>query len=477
MKIASLKAEKLTPIILLSTPFVLMTIVLFTSLQDGMGALAASILEVNVPVTLSMNASGDVDLPITPTASGAFMKRDMQVTVSTNNSTGFSLTLADSDEDVNMKHLNPSIPALISPVAGNVTEAGFAVNTWGYSLDETNFKAVPAQSASETIKNTLNPSAGEVTRVSFGAKVDNSLPAGAYQDRVVFSAVANYVPPKKTFGGITTMQEMTSLVCQDETTPLNTATEFTFHHTNDNTKIPQTLLKDSRDNKQYLIRKLADGNCWMVQNLDLDLSIATTLDNTSSDLNSKTNWTPVSDTTQVEGFIQAGGSYDPGEVAGDITIVNYDGVDKTLHAGNFYTEKATVTEDGILNIQPQPQDYPDSICPKGWRMPYGKHLMRDKSFKKLLKSYETTEGVISAAGVKAMGIYQNGRSYSVKTVLINGEKPARWWTSSWKHFGTSGDSINFLAVGMTGVPNGGAAYSLDIDETSYLLLPIRCVSR
>ena len=31
-------------------------------------------------------------------------------------------------------------------------------------------------------------------------------------------------------------------------------------------------LTDSRDNKDYLVRRLADGNCWMVQNLDLELA-------------------------------------------------------------------------------------------------------------------------------------------------------------------------------------------------------------
>ena len=31
-------------------------------------------------------------------------------------------------------------------------------------------------------------------------------------------------------------------------------------------------LTDNRDNKDYLVRRLADGNCWMVQNLDLDLN-------------------------------------------------------------------------------------------------------------------------------------------------------------------------------------------------------------
>ena len=31
-------------------------------------------------------------------------------------------------------------------------------------------------------------------------------------------------------------------------------------------------LKDNRDDKYYLVRRLADGNCWMVQNLDLNLA-------------------------------------------------------------------------------------------------------------------------------------------------------------------------------------------------------------
>ncbi|MBR2587068.1 hypothetical protein IKE71_01685 [Candidatus Saccharibacteria bacterium] len=32
------------------------------------------------------------------------------------------------------------------------------------------------------------------------------------------------------------------------------------------------LLEDNRDQKTYLVRRLADGNCWMVQNLDLNLA-------------------------------------------------------------------------------------------------------------------------------------------------------------------------------------------------------------
>lgn len=38
------------------------------------------------------------------------------------------------------------------------------------------------------------------------------------------------------------------------------------------TGIGSFALEDVRDNKTYLVRRLADGNCWMVQNLDLDLA-------------------------------------------------------------------------------------------------------------------------------------------------------------------------------------------------------------
>ncbi len=41
---------------------------------------------------------------------------------------------------------------------------------------------------------------------------------------------------------------------------------------NINTNVPETYLKDSRDGNWYRIRKLADGNCWMTENLRLVFS-------------------------------------------------------------------------------------------------------------------------------------------------------------------------------------------------------------
>ena len=78
------------------------------------------------------------------------------------------------------------------------------------------------------------------------------------------------------FNGIKTMQEMTPEICA-------AAKE------NDT-----TMLEDARDGKMYWVAKLADGNCWMTQNLELDLSTSTPLTSELSDVTS--SWTPTNST-------------------------------------------------------------------------------------------------------------------------------------------------------------------------------------
>ena len=78
------------------------------------------------------------------------------------------------------------------------------------------------------------------------------------------------------FNGIKTMQEMTPQICADA-------------QENDT-----TMLEDARDGKKYWVAKLKDGNCWMTQNLELDLSTDTPLTSELSDVTS--SWTPTSNT-------------------------------------------------------------------------------------------------------------------------------------------------------------------------------------
>ena len=67
-------------------------------------------------------------------------------------------------------------------------------------------------------------------------------------------------------------------------------------------------LTDSRDSKKYLVRRLADGNCWMVQNLALELGDATATDGTTATISLNADNTDLnSDKYQV-----SGAEYDPG---------------------------------------------------------------------------------------------------------------------------------------------------------------------
>ena len=147
---------------------------------------------------------------------------------------------------------------------------------------------------------------------------------------------------------ISTMQEMTPEFCASVTTssPGNTA-----------------RLKDTRDGKYYWVAKLADGNCWMTQNLDLDLSTSKTL--TPDNTNIPSNWTPkTSTTTTISGYnSDTGKSYNPGDKyyegsysASDPTTMHY-------HVGNYYQWSAATA--GYTGTSQSTQ----SICPKGWTLP------------------------------------------------------------------------------------------------------------
>ena len=129
----------------------------------------------------------------------------------------------------------------------------------------------------------------------------------------------------------------------------------------------QIQLQDSRDQKMYWVGKLPDGNCWMTQNLDLDLSTSTTL--TPADTNISSNWTPsISTTTTASGYSgsDTGKSYDPG----DVYYENTSGTDRHYHVGNYYQWSAATA--GYTGTSRSAQ----SICPKGWALPSDDQSLR-----------------------------------------------------------------------------------------------------
>lgn len=178
--------------------------------------------------------------------------------------------------------------------------------------------------------------------------------------------------------GITTMQAMTSTIC-------STASRGTTG-----------LLQDTRDDKVYSIFKANDDNCWMSQNLDLDLFTNVSFTNTDTDLNSVNSWTPERNTIPTNNLSASTWidnndnpySYNPGYtyyytsgtndndttynsiascVAANHTITEC----SHYHAGNLYNWSAAVASNNTSSLTTQYTQAPNSICPKGWRLPYG----------------------------------------------------------------------------------------------------------
>ena len=278
----------------------------------------------------------------------------------------------------------------------------------------------------------------------FGAKVDTSLPSGTYSNDVVVSVVANpaFVP---VFDGIQTMQEMTSTICTN-------ASE------NDTAQ-----LTDTRDGKKYWVTKLADGNCWMTQNLDLDLTNGTPLTPEDSDVSS--NWNPPRSTepagtitsanTNTETYSWDLGMYvksDPdgySDYCGGSSIKSLadstcrdagwtdvssmtpmaDGTSNEAISGSTYNahylvgnlyqwNAATAGTGGTITSA----EAKDSICPKGWQLPTSNNS-NPGSFGGLVGSLNSTT-------ITQAPYYFNPSGYVYSGSLRNAGNNGNYWSST-----------------------------------------------
>ncbi len=189
-------------------------------------------------------------------------------------------------------YIQAATPELISTEGNKISAVDTATtlnqmpaNRWGYSSaiadsivapdsHSTIFSAMPADNRTRIGGNssTRIDQESKTITLSFAAKVDANQPAGVYTNKVIISAVSQ--PGQvATFSGISTMQELTPTICQAA-------------YVNDTAR-----LRDTRDNNYYWVTKLADGNCWMSQNLALNLTAGTPIE--VSNTNGTTEmWTP-----------------------------------------------------------------------------------------------------------------------------------------------------------------------------------------
>ena len=397
-------------------------------------------LAAEVNPVISLSAPTELSFNINPTAAGVFDSKELKVNISTNAIKGYELYFSSEDEQTNMKHTTPSITQSISSTfTGSLTSTNMQNNTWGYSLNNTDFKSIPKKTEQVKLKdlNTYPTPAERTQSIYFGVKADTTLPSGTYEKNVVFTAIAHANPPKpqKTLYRISTMQQMTSEICAATTTPNKTATALDTDgsHAGDPNYVPTKTLVDTRDNNTYTVSKLADGHCWMTQNLRI---AGKTLAPTDSDVT--TNYTiPAS---SLSGF----SAYDTSNAYVD----NDDG---------FYTWYTATAGTGTQVFSTRGQNTTVSICPKGWRLPTGGN---NGEFKILYDNYNSPSALRSSP----VNFTLSGRMHSSSHRYRGSD--SRYWSSTVY----SGSDAYDLGLGVSNV------YPTNLNG-KHLGFSIRCVAR
>ena len=137
--------------------------------------------------------------------------------------------------------------------------------------------------------------------------------------------------------------------------------------------VPQRVLSDVRDGSTYKIRKLADGNCWMVQNLHLGNG-SRTYNLTSADSDVTAPFTlPIAQTSGTQSW----GWYTTSSAVNSKHLF-YNSSSDTGNWYNWYTATA-----GTGTLEYMGSDVTSSICPKNWQLP---SAFNAKSYDNLLKT-------------------------------------------------------------------------------------------
>ena len=179
------------------------------------------------------------------------------ITTSTNNVTGCTLSASTGNGTTytDTKLINGT--AYFTSLATDANISGLNnINTgyWGYAYSSdngttwSNYSGLPYYSTTPKELAVTNTNGTSSINFKIAAVADSWQASGEYNNVINFYAVTNAIPEPTP-----TMQDMTLAECPTEPTDAI----------------------DSRDDTTYKVQKLADGNCWMLDNLALDITNST----------------------------------------------------------------------------------------------------------------------------------------------------------------------------------------------------------
>ena len=323
---------------------------------------------------------------------------------------------------------------------------------------------------------------------TYAAYISKTQPADTYSGQVIYTLVhpqdaenpgivsierAYERAGKQKYNGYYKIQDMTSSICAD---------------VNQYSGDGMAEVIDVRDNNIYHIAKLADDNCWMLDNLALDPTDSTTAQNMSASntnataaaitnlLNggsSTTGWSNIAVSDVDSDFYDSANSYVGGYITPRInnaskdTLVTGYGLASTngqakvgiyynycaASAGTYcYTSSSgvDVVPDAIIDVE---QD----ICPANWRMPSGGDT---GEYQTLALNYGNTATETNSVqynlSVPLSGMYLDNNATEQNNNCI-------WWTSTYANSsGMYGQEVMSAYYGYMSYGRGGG-------------YPIRCL--
>ncbi len=375
-----------------------------------------------------------------------------------------------------------------------------AANSWGiYYGEGTSAPDNATYKPVETSRGTQIEAGGRTTTaltktyvLSFAANINNQMPADTYENQITLSVVSSPLEIANDFS-IATMQEMTSTVCEN-------ATDL------DNDGEISAQLKDVRDGKYYWVGKLADGKCWMTQNLDLDLSTSKTL--TSADTDVSSNWTPgfttfttadastVNSDSQIETRSWSLGNYrltDPttsascGYPLNDASQCPGSNATSGLTTNRFTAYTTPITQNGDISAHYilgnhyawnaatagtggsiTSDQATNSICPKGWRLPTSNTGGEFEALVNKLGGTSSTDNVTKAPfyGVRGGFVDQ-----STNLLFEDAGDQGRYWSSTPAPSDTANSAYALRFGGTSTVNPSGASADRSVGY------PVRCIAR
>ena len=435
----------------------------------------------NPTLSVSLSSSDLIISNLTPGITSE--SNSTNISVATNSAYGYILTTSVGNSAIynntNLIHNNSN--NIFSSISTNASLSSLDDssddNIWGYSYKLSssntwsNYSGLPLYS--NPLKVLLNADSNDETNnaidFKIAAKASSTQASGEYNNVINFSAVtkptpttlaeayANYYSAtnKTMYNGYYVMQDMAdSHICE-------------------NTEVIGSELQviDIRDDKVYWIAKLADGKCWMTQNLDLDIDETRTYTHWDTDLgwsenNENGTWQPLErhSTINFTGIDIADWkansaqpySANPGEIYyytsnsenDDIQYSSLQDCANAGHndcqhyqAGNYYNWPAATANNDASVLATQYGEAPNSICPAGWKLPttnngndFGKLLYYQNVITGLSSKTYTQNG-FNIARIKPLYLVRAGGVFN--SSITSPQHSGVYWSSTMRDAGTN----------------------------------------